>query len=150
EAGVPLLEEGVWAGTPVEGIDLEPPVLIGSEVEVGLGARIVGPAVVGRGSSIGAGAYVGRGAVLLQGAAVAPGAVVAGGISGPMARGRGLSAEGLGATLVRAAGRIGPPCSGCAPSSPRSSRLGAPRAEASAPPAETFCARPVSGASPRR
>jgi NDP-sugar pyrophosphorylase family protein len=85
EPGVPLLGEGVWAGTPVDGIDLEPPVLIGSEVEVGAGARIVGPAVVGSGANIGAGAYVGRGAVLLQGAAVAPDAMVAGGIVGPIA-----------------------------------------------------------------
>jgi mannose-1-phosphate guanylyltransferase/mannose-1-phosphate guanylyltransferase/phosphomannomutase len=85
EAGVPLLSEGVWAGTAVGGLDLEPPVLIGAEVEVGAGARIVGPAVVGKGCSIGAGAYVGRGAVLLQGAAVAPDSVVAGGIVGPIA-----------------------------------------------------------------
>jgi mannose-1-phosphate guanylyltransferase len=75
---------GVWSSTSLDGVDPEPPVLIGAGVEVGEGARIAGPAVIGEGCSIGAGAFVGRGAVLLEGARVGAGEMLAGGIAGPI------------------------------------------------------------------
>ena len=85
EPGAPRVADGVWAGTAVDGVRLEPPVLVGNRVEIGEDARIVGPAVIGDGCRIGAGAYVGRDTILLDGATVPAGSMLVGGIAGPVA-----------------------------------------------------------------
>ena len=85
EPGAPEVAAGVWAGTSVDGIALEPPVLVGSGVEIGEGVRIAGPAVIGDGCSIGAGAYVGRDTILLAGATVPADSMLVGAIAGPVA-----------------------------------------------------------------
>jgi mannose-1-phosphate guanylyltransferase len=85
EPGAPRVADGVWAGTAVDRVRLEPPVLVGNGVEIGEDARIVGPAVIGDGCEIGAGAYVGRDTILLGGATVPAGSMLVGGIAGPVA-----------------------------------------------------------------
>jgi NDP-sugar pyrophosphorylase family protein len=83
DPGVPEVADRVWAAGPVDGVALEPPVLVGAGVEIGEGARLVGPAVVGDGCTIGPGAYL-YDAILLGGASVPPGSMLAGGIMGPV------------------------------------------------------------------
>jgi mannose-1-phosphate guanylyltransferase/mannose-1-phosphate guanylyltransferase/phosphomannomutase len=84
ENGLPEVSPGVWAASPLDGVEVEGPALVGAGVEIGEGARIVGPAVIGDGCEIGAGSYVGRQAVLLDGARVPAGSMLVGGIAGPI------------------------------------------------------------------
>jgi mannose-1-phosphate guanylyltransferase len=79
EPAAPQLAEGVWAATPLDGVELEPPVLVGADVELGVGAQIQGPVVVGDACRIGAGACV-QDSILLSGAELPPGAIIVGGI----------------------------------------------------------------------
>ena len=58
--------DGVRAASPLDGAEVEGPVLIGAGVELGEGVRIEGPAIVGDGCRIGAGAWV-RDSILLAG-----------------------------------------------------------------------------------
>jgi len=81
EPGAPEVADGVRSASPLQGAEVEPPVLIGSGVELGNGARIQGPAIVGDGCRIGAGAWV-RDAILLAGAELAPAAMLVGAIAG--------------------------------------------------------------------
>jgi mannose-1-phosphate guanylyltransferase len=62
-------------------VEVSGPVLIGSDVEIGPGANLVGPLIVGAGSRIGAGARL-RAGVLLPGAEVPARGVFAHGIAG--------------------------------------------------------------------
>ena len=64
EADVPELAAGVRSASDLGGAEVEPPLLVGSGVEIGAGVRIDGPAIVGDGCRIGAGARI-RDAVLL-------------------------------------------------------------------------------------
>lgn len=68
-----------------EGAELEGPMLIGPGCEIGAGARLSGPLVLGPGTTVGAGAQV-KEAVLLPGAEVAAGTVLARGIAGDASR----------------------------------------------------------------
>ena len=81
EAGSPEVADGVRAGSPLDGVDVSAPALVGAGVEFGEDVRVEGPAVIGDGSRIGDGAFV-RDAVLLGGAELPPGAMVVGGIAG--------------------------------------------------------------------
>lgn len=66
-------------------IEIEGPVLLGSDVEIGPGADLVGPLVIGAGSRIGAGARV-KESVLLPGARVPDRGVLARAIAGSAER----------------------------------------------------------------
>jgi mannose-1-phosphate guanylyltransferase/mannose-1-phosphate guanylyltransferase/phosphomannomutase len=85
EAGAPAVEAGVWAASPVEGVELEGPALIGANVEIGEGAQIVGPAVIGDGCRIGAGAWV-RDSILLAGTELPAEGMLVGAIAGRVAK----------------------------------------------------------------
>lgn len=79
-AGAPEVRDGVRAGqgTDVGGAEIEPPVLLGHDCELGEDVRIRGPAVVGDRCRIGAGAEL-YDVVVLPGVEVAAGASITGG-----------------------------------------------------------------------
>jgi NDP-sugar pyrophosphorylase family protein len=85
ESDVPEIGDGIRSASPIEGVEVEGPALIGSGVQLGEGARIQGPAIVGDSCRIGAGAWV-RDSILLDGAEVAPGAMLVGAIAGRVAK----------------------------------------------------------------
>src|SRR5215216_5431639 len=74
---------GVYAGqgSDLDGVKVQPPVLIGPGCHVGAGANLRGPVVVGDGCHLGAGAML-RDCVVLPGAEVPAGALVVGGLYG--------------------------------------------------------------------
>lgn len=85
EPGAPTVGDGVWSAVPLDGVDVEPPVLVGDGAAIGDGAVIQGPTVIGEGCRIGAGSVV-RDSILLEGFELPPGEVLVGGIgarSGP-------------------------------------------------------------------
>jgi mannose-1-phosphate guanylyltransferase len=81
EPGAPEVSEGVRSASPLEGAEVEAPVLIGEGVELGEGARVQGPAILGDGCRVGTGAWI-RDSILLAGAELPAGAVLVGGIAG--------------------------------------------------------------------
>jgi mannose-1-phosphate guanylyltransferase/mannose-1-phosphate guanylyltransferase/phosphomannomutase len=85
EPGAPEVATGVRSASPLEGVEVTGPALIGEGVELGEGVRIDGPAIVGDGCRIGAGAYL-RDAILLEGAELPPRAMAVGGVSGRVAK----------------------------------------------------------------
>jgi mannose-1-phosphate guanylyltransferase len=80
EAGQPEVSPGVRSGSDLAGAEVDPPALVGSDVEMGAGVRLLGPVVIGDGCRIGAGAVIGA-SVLLGGSELAPRAVLAGGVA---------------------------------------------------------------------
>lgn len=83
DPGQPERAEGIWAP---EGLDLanfewEGPILIGEEVEIGSGATITGPVVIGPGSRVGESAHL-KEAILTRDAVVEPDGYLAGGVLG--------------------------------------------------------------------
>jgi mannose-1-phosphate guanylyltransferase len=80
EPGAPQVAEGVRSASPLEGVEVSAPALLGAGVELGEGARLEGPVVVGDGCRVGEGAIV-RDAILLAGAEVPPRGVLVGGIA---------------------------------------------------------------------
>ncbi|HEY5977708.1 MAG TPA: NDP-sugar synthase [Solirubrobacterales bacterium] len=85
DPGAPEAGSGVYAASPLDGIEIEPPVLVGKGVEIAAGVEIKGPVVIGDGSSVGAGSLL-REALLLDGAEVAPGSMLIGGIAGRLTK----------------------------------------------------------------
>ena len=81
EPGAPEVADGVRAASPLEGVEVEGPALIGAGVELGTGVRIQGPAIVGDGCRIGDGAWV-RDSILLAGTELAPESMLVGAIAG--------------------------------------------------------------------
>ena len=81
DPGAPEVSAGVRAASPLAGVEVEGPALIGAGVELGEGARIQGPAIIGDGCRVGAGAWV-RDSIMLSGAELAPGAMLIGAIAG--------------------------------------------------------------------
>ncbi len=81
EPGAPEVSPGIRSASPLEGAEVEGPVLIGSGVELGAGVRIQGPAIIGDGCRIGAGAWV-RDSILLNGAELADEGMLIGAIAG--------------------------------------------------------------------
>lgn len=81
EPGAPEVSDGIRSASSLEGVEVEGPVLIGSEVELGAGARIQGPTIIGDGCRIGAGAWV-RNSILLEGTELAPEAMLIEAIAG--------------------------------------------------------------------
>jgi mannose-1-phosphate guanylyltransferase/mannose-1-phosphate guanylyltransferase/phosphomannomutase len=85
EPGAPEVSEGVRSASPLEGVEVEGPVLVGEGVEIGAGVRIQGPAIVSDGCRIGAGAWV-RDSILLAGAELPAEAMLVGAIAGRMTK----------------------------------------------------------------
>jgi mannose-1-phosphate guanylyltransferase/mannose-1-phosphate guanylyltransferase/phosphomannomutase len=85
DPGGPEVREGIRAGSPLDGAEVEGPVLIGTGVELGTGAWIEGPAIVGDGCRIGAGALISD-SILLAGTEIAPEAMLVGAIAGRVAK----------------------------------------------------------------
>jgi mannose-1-phosphate guanylyltransferase len=85
DPGAPEVATGVRSASPLQGAEVEGPVLIGAGVELGAGVRIQGPAIVGDGCRIGDGAWV-RDSILLAGTALAPEAMLVGAIAGRVAK----------------------------------------------------------------
>jgi mannose-1-phosphate guanylyltransferase len=85
EPGAPEVADGVRSASPLGGAELEPPVLIGADVELGRGVRIEGPAIVGDGCRVGEGAWI-RDSILLAGAELPREAVLIGGIAGRVSK----------------------------------------------------------------
>ena len=79
EPAAPEVADRVWAASPLDGVELDPPALIGAGVELGEGVEIQGPVVIGDGCRLGAGACV-RDSILLAGAELSRGAILVGGI----------------------------------------------------------------------
>jgi mannose-1-phosphate guanylyltransferase/mannose-1-phosphate guanylyltransferase/phosphomannomutase len=86
EPGAPEVAGGVRSATPLDGVEVSAPALIGAEVELGEGVRIDGPAIVGDGCRIGDGAYVGHEAILLEGTELPAQAMAVGGVNGRVAK----------------------------------------------------------------
>jgi mannose-1-phosphate guanylyltransferase/mannose-1-phosphate guanylyltransferase/phosphomannomutase len=84
EPGAEEVGDKIWSATPLEGVEVDGPALLGSGVEVGDGARIEGPAVIGDGCKVGSGAIV-RDAILIEGAEVPPQGMLVGGIAARIA-----------------------------------------------------------------
>jgi mannose-1-phosphate guanylyltransferase len=80
EPGAPEVAEGVRSASPLAGVEVSAPALIGAGAELGEGARIEGPAILGDRCRVGAGAIV-RDAILLEGAEVPPQGILVGGIA---------------------------------------------------------------------
>jgi mannose-1-phosphate guanylyltransferase/mannose-1-phosphate guanylyltransferase/phosphomannomutase len=85
ELDVPEVAAGIRSATPLDGIEIEGPALIGSGVRLGAGARIQGPVIVGDGCEIGAGAWV-RDSILLAGAELPAEGMLVGAIAGRVAK----------------------------------------------------------------
>jgi NDP-sugar pyrophosphorylase family protein len=85
ESGAPEVGEGIRSASPLEGVEIEGPALIGAGVELGPGVRIQGPAIIGDGCRIGAGAWL-RDSILLAGAELAPESMLVGAIAGRVAK----------------------------------------------------------------
>ena len=81
EPGAPEVGKGVRSASPLEGVEVEAPSLIGAGVEIGAGVRIEAPAIIGDGCRIGDGAWI-RDSILLAGAELAPAAMLVGAIAG--------------------------------------------------------------------
>jgi mannose-1-phosphate guanylyltransferase len=85
ERGAPLVADDVWATTPLDGVEVTAPVMVGSGVELGDGVRIEGPAILADGCRIGDGACI-RDSILLEGTELPAGAILAGGIAARIAK----------------------------------------------------------------
>jgi mannose-1-phosphate guanylyltransferase len=80
DPGAPQVEDGLWAATPLDGIDVEGPAMVGEDVRLGKGARIEGPAIVCDGCRIGEGAVV-RDSIMLAGSELPPSGILIGAIA---------------------------------------------------------------------
>jgi mannose-1-phosphate guanylyltransferase len=85
DPGAPAVGEGVWAASPLDGVEVTAPAVVGADVELGDGARIEGPAILGDGCRIGAGACI-RDSIVLAGAELPPQAILVGGIAARMSQ----------------------------------------------------------------
>ena len=85
QAPSPEVADGVRSASPLDGVEVSAPALVGAGVELGEGVRIDGPTVVGDGCRIGDGAHL-RDAILLEGAEIPPAAMVFGGIAGRVSK----------------------------------------------------------------
>ncbi|MFI5025706.1 MAG: sugar phosphate nucleotidyltransferase [Solirubrobacterales bacterium] len=85
ERGAPEISAGIRAASPLDGAEVEGPVLVGEGVEIGTGVRIQGPAIVGDGCRLGDGVWI-RDSILLAGAELPPEAMLMGAIAGRVAK----------------------------------------------------------------
>jgi mannose-1-phosphate guanylyltransferase len=80
DPGAPEISAGVRAASPLDRAELTAPILVGSDVEIGEGVRIEGPAIVCDRCMIGDGAIV-RDSILLEGTELPPATILIGGIA---------------------------------------------------------------------
>jgi mannose-1-phosphate guanylyltransferase len=80
DPGAPVVSDGVHSLSPLDGVQMTAPVLVGADVVIGADVRIEGPAVIGDGCRIGDGALV-RDAVMLAGTELAAGSILTGEIA---------------------------------------------------------------------
>jgi mannose-1-phosphate guanylyltransferase/mannose-1-phosphate guanylyltransferase/phosphomannomutase len=80
DPGAPEVAEGVRSASPIDGVDVSAPALVGTGVEFGEGARLEGPVIVGDACRIGARAVV-RDSILLERTELSAGAILVGGIA---------------------------------------------------------------------
>jgi mannose-1-phosphate guanylyltransferase len=80
EPGAPEVAEGVRSDSPLDGVEVSAPALVGDRVAFGDGVRIEGPAIVGDGCRIGDCAIV-RDSILLAGVELPARAILVGGIA---------------------------------------------------------------------
>ncbi len=80
DPGAPQVGEGIWSATPLEGVEVAGPAMVGERVDLGAGARIEGPAIICDDCRIGPGAHV-RDSILLEGSEVPAGGVLIGAIA---------------------------------------------------------------------
>jgi len=80
DPGAPRVGDRVWSAVPLDGVDVEPPLLVGEGVELEDGVRLEGPAIIGEGCRIGAGAWI-RDTIMLEGFELPPGEILVGGIA---------------------------------------------------------------------
>ncbi len=85
EPGAPEVGDGIRSASPLEGVEVEGQVLIGSAVQFGPGVRLQGPLIVGDGCRIGAGSWV-RDSILLAGAELPAETMLVGAIAGRVAK----------------------------------------------------------------
>ena len=85
EPGAPEVADGVRAASPLDGVEVTAPALVGAGVELGEGVRIEGPAILGDGCRVGDGACI-RDSILLEGAELPRGAILVGGIAARVAQ----------------------------------------------------------------
>jgi mannose-1-phosphate guanylyltransferase/mannose-1-phosphate guanylyltransferase/phosphomannomutase len=85
EPGAPEVASGIRSASPLGDAEIDGKVLIGSDVELGSGVRIQGPAIVGDGCRIGDGAWV-RDSILLAGTELAPEGMLIGAIAGQVTK----------------------------------------------------------------
>jgi mannose-1-phosphate guanylyltransferase/mannose-1-phosphate guanylyltransferase/phosphomannomutase len=84
EPGAPEVAAGVRSASPLEGVEVNGPALIGEGVEIGARVKIDGPAILGDRCRIGDDSIVG-GSILLEGAELPPKTMLVGGIAGRVA-----------------------------------------------------------------
>jgi mannose-1-phosphate guanylyltransferase len=80
EPGAPPIADEVWAATPLDGLDVVPPVLVGAGVEFGREVRIRGPAILGDRCRIGDRAQI-RDSILLEGTELPSDGILVGAIA---------------------------------------------------------------------
>jgi mannose-1-phosphate guanylyltransferase len=80
DPGAAEVSDGVRAASALDGAEVTAPVLVGSDVEIGEGVRIEGPAVVCDGCRIGDRAII-RDSILLEGTELPPATILIGGIA---------------------------------------------------------------------
>lgn len=85
DPGAPEVGEGIRAASPLNGAEVEGPVLVGTGVEFGPGVRIKGPAIVGDGCRLGAGALI-YDSILLADTEILPEGMLVGAIAGRVAK----------------------------------------------------------------
>ncbi len=81
ETDVPEVGEAIRSASPLDGVEVEGPALIGSGVRFGEGARVQGPAIIGDRCEIGADAWV-RDSILLEGTELPAAGMLVGAIAG--------------------------------------------------------------------
>jgi mannose-1-phosphate guanylyltransferase len=85
DPGAPVVADGVWAASPLEGAEVTAPTLVGADVELGESVRLEGPAIIGDGCRVGDGACI-RDSIVLAGAELPAGAILIGGIAARMSK----------------------------------------------------------------
>jgi len=83
DPGAPAVGDGIWAASPLDGLEVTAPALVGSNVELGEGVRVEGPAILSDGCKVGDGACI-RDSIVLEKTELPAGAILVGGIAARM------------------------------------------------------------------
>jgi mannose-1-phosphate guanylyltransferase len=83
DPGAPAVADGIWSASPLDGVEVTAPLMVGGDVELGEGVRIEGPAILADGCRVGDGACI-RDSIVLAGAELPAQAILVGGIAARM------------------------------------------------------------------